>query len=139
MKTHELAAFLKELAEALGQLPDMELTSLPEILKGAAVYPAALIPVEEPKRTLGKVTPEDDIQRTLAKLSKREMLQLLDRANVRIRIRSKDSTNDAAKKIKAHLLKYPASAKQIQIALGKERSGLISQPLSKALETLLGN
>ena len=139
MRTHELAAILRELSVALSHLPDTDLTSLPEILKDSSTYQGSLGPVEPTKRRPRRSATTEDIHGTLATLSKREILELLDKANVSVKVRTKDSAKEAARKISTHLTEYPTSAKKIRLALRKQHPTLISQPLSKALDTLLGN
>ena len=139
MKTHELAAFLRELSAILSHLPDTELTSLPEMLRGSSVSQGTLVRVEETKRAPRSLTPSHNIYATLATLSKGEIVQLLNEAKLPIKIRSKDSAKDVAQKISTHLTRYPTSARKVRLALRKQRPALISEPLSKALGTLLGN
>ena len=141
MKTHELAAFLRELSAVLSLLPDTELTALPDMLKSSSIYQGTLVPAEETKRIQRNHAPSDNIYATLATLSKGEIVQLLSKANVSIDIRSKDSAKDAARKISTHLTRYPTLARSGQTCsvLRQQRPALVSEPLSKALETLLGN
>ena len=139
MKTHELAAFLRELSAVLSLLPDTELTSLPDMLKSSSIYQGTLVPAEETKRIQRNHAPSDNIYATLATLSKGEIVQLLSKANVSIDIRSKDSAKDAARKISTHLTRYPTLARRVRLVLRQQRPALVSEPLSKALETLLGN
>lgn len=139
MKTHELATLLRELSVVLGHLPNTELTSLPEVLKTSSTYQGSAAPVRETKRIPRSHAPSDEIDRTLETLSKREIVELVSEANLSIEIRSKDSAKDAARKISAYLTKYPTSAKKVRLVLRNQRPALTSEPLSKALETLLGN
>ena len=139
MKTHELATFLRELSAILSYLPDTELTSLPEMLKSSPISQGALVPAEGTKRMPRSHSPSDNIYETLVILSKGQIVQLLNEANVSVEIRSKDSAKDAARKIRTHMTRYPASARKVRQALRKQRPALISEPLSKALGTLLGN
>ena len=139
MRTHELATFLGDLSAALSHLPDVELTSLPEMLGGLSTYQETFLPIEEKKRTPRRNAHSDDLQETLAGLSKTELVELINKANVPVEIRKKDSAKYAARKISTHLTKYPVSARNVRLALRKQGPALTSKPLSKALETLLGN
>lgn len=138
MRTHELANFLKGLSEVLADLPDMEIMSLPKVVKKSLSQSVSLTSVEAARPMTRKNVSNTDIQKTLATLSKREILEILEKANITVSIRTKDSGKDVAKKIAAYLKIHPAAARQFGLVLEKQRPTLISQPLSKALETLLG-
>ena len=141
MRTHELAVFLKDLSDVLTHLPDTEITSLPEILKTTSDLRGAIPPAPVKVQPRAKLTSAsiDDITKTLATLSKREIVELVGESSLNISIRSKDSAKDVANKIKMHLIKYPDSSKRVNIILKRKHPVAISEPLSKALGTLLGN
>lgn len=141
MRTHELAVFLRDLSDVLTHFPDTEITSLPEILKPTSdlreeISPASVKASPRAKKTSASI---DGISKTLATLSKKEIVELVDESSLNVSIRSKDSAKDAANKIKRHLIKYPDSSKRVNIILKRKHPVAISEPLSKALGTLLGN
>ena len=74
MRTHELADFLKNLSVALSSLPDAELTSIPEMLKESSQKPSVAV---VPKGSASTSVSSEDFHRTLATLSKRDIVDLV--------------------------------------------------------------
>lgn len=141
MRTHELAVFLREMSDVLINLPDSEITSLPEVLQNSSTSNVdnSLISGKGPKRVKTTSAPVDDIFTTLATLPKKEIVKLVDESSLDVSIRSKDSAKDAANKVKRHLTDYPESSQQVNAILKRRHPPRISEPLSKAMRTLLGN
>ena len=141
MRTHELAVFLREMSDVLMNLPHSEIASFPEVLRNSALSKVddSLISGKGTKRVGLTSAPVDDLFTTLATLPKKEIVKLVDQSSLDVSIRSKDSAKDAANKIKRHLTDYPESSQQINAILKRRHPPKISEPLSKAMRTLLGN
>lgn len=146
MRTHELAVFLREMSDVLMNLPDSEIASLPEALRNSSnsnvddsFVDDSLNSGKGAKRAKITRAPVDDIFTTLVTLPKKEIVELVDQSSLDVSIRGKDSAKDAANKIKRHLTDHPESSQQVNAILKRRHPPRISEPLSKAMRTLLGN
>lgn len=143
MRTHELASILRSLSDALGHMPDTEITSLPEILKSSAIYEdqetTALPQVVEGSPSSKSNAAIDDIHQTLTTLNKKQVVALIDEAGIPVEIRSKDSAKAAARKVKVYLTYQPNATRKVRSILRRKHSVAVSEPLSKALGILLGD
>jgi len=141
MKTHEFASLLRDFADMLDHLPDTEITAFPEALRSLSMpqeenVPLPLTETEQPK---SRVSSDGDIFETLTTLPKKEIVAIIRDANVDIPIRVKDSGRDVALKIRTHLRRNPTVARKLRSNLKRRKTTVVSEPLSKALGTLLGN
>lgn len=144
MKTHELASFLRDLADVLSYLPDTEVAEFPAVLEKQLSPQETTVPMpipgaERPKKRTSPVNNTDDVVKTLYTLSKRDVVSIINELDLGISVRNKDSSKDVTLKIKSYLNRNPSAARKIRSILKKKHSSSISEPLSKALDTLLGN
>ena len=141
MKTHELASFLRALADVLNALPDTEIVAIPDFAHTASSPPNETVPLPIKATTSSKKpSPSvNEIYEILSTLKKQEIVAVAYAADLTISIRGKDSTKDAVRKVRNYLLSNPSAARKVKAALNCHQSAMISQPLSKALGTLLGN
>ncbi|MXY20378.1 MAG: hypothetical protein F4Y49_03475 [Dehalococcoidia bacterium] len=142
MRTHELASFLRDMADALSSLPDTELTALPEAVTMLMNSQARTAPLPIPETT---PLPEkhsssiEEIHTILITLTKQEIVSVVAESGLDIPFRGKDSAKDVAGKIRRYIGQNPDTIKNIRLSLNKQQSNLPTTPLSKALGTLLGN
>ena len=141
MKTHEFASFLRDLADALGRLPDTEMTSLPVLLQNLSLPKEQADPIPAPAtpRSKRESPIAEGIYKTLSTLKKHEIASIVQESGLPVQIRPKDSANNALSKVRRYLLENPHAVRTLRSTLSKHQPHLISQPLSRALETLLGN
>ena len=141
MRTHELASVLKGLSDVLNSMPDTEITSLPEMLKNSSIYQEPLVPNKGAERKLSaKVTASiNDVHATLTTLTKKDVVALIDEADIPVEIRSKDGAKDAARKVKTYLTTQPNATRKVKSIIRRRHSVTVSEPLSKALGILLGD
>ena len=142
MRTHELASVLRSLSDVLSYLPDTEVTSLAEVLKGTTIGQEDLAPpkVEEQKQPSAKINAAiEEIHQTLTTLPKKKIVELISEADIPVQIRGKDSAKDTAGKVRNYLTTNPSSTRKVNSILIRKHSTVVSEPLSKALGILLGD
>ena len=141
LKTHELASVLRGISDALNQMPDTEITSLPEMLKNASInqVPPSLPLVEKKKLSPRAAASIDEVHERLMALTKKEIVALIGEADIPVEIRSKDAAKDAARKIRTYLTTNPSSTRKVKSVLIRKHPSRVSEPLSKALGILLGD
>lgn len=139
MKTHELAKHLRILADTLSRFPDTNIASLSDLLTTINSTQQPLPLVKEPKAKKGRSESSNDSYNALKLLRKREVVELIESLALPIAIDSKDSSKYLTSKIRRHLNQYPSDMRRVNLFLRRKRPATTSEPLSKALETLLGN
>ena len=135
MRTHQLAALFRELADLLDLLPDADLQAVPgELLKLRSGAPASL-----PTKGSRKPARKDNLLEEIGVLPKHELMEFIEGLQLPILVRRKDSTVDVASKVKTLLQRQPDYRRKVGYFLRRRRPPGGSQPLSKALDTLFGN
>ena len=141
MRTHELASVLRGISDALSSMPDTEITSLPEMLKNTPIRQEPLVPSPGAEKKLSErvIASIEDIHETLGTLTKKEIVALIEEADIPVEVQSKDSAKTAARRVKTHLTAQPSAARKVKSIIRRRHSGMVSAPLSKALGILLGD
>ena len=141
MRTHELASVLRSLSDVLSYMPDTEITSLPDMLKNSSILEssAPLPQAGEKKLSARAAASIEDVHETLMTLTKKQVVALIDEADISVGIRSKDSAKDAARKVRNYLTTHPAETRKVKSIISRKHSVVVSEPLSKALGILLGD
>lgn len=127
MKTHDLAKALSTLAKILRAQPNVDLNEIDLTAK----QPHQKTPSSSKDEALAGLT----TLANLSKIEKREWIDLIEKNQLPINVRSRDANRDVIGKLLRHLEQNPESRKQLTEEAKK--STATSPQLSKALSILL--
>ena len=105
MKTHELAALLRYVVDRLASLPDFEITSYRQLLKDLA-SPQQRLPEPQTSRKRDGANVEILFE-ALRGLNKADVGVLISTLELPVTVRSRDSAEDLALKVRTYLSPNP--------------------------------
>jgi hypothetical protein len=125
MKTHAVAHFLQELAEALLECPDVEIKSIRDFIKREPVR----LQANEIKIGLSHLV-------ALSRVDRRQWMSLIDEYRFPIDVRSRDASRDILGKLLRYLEQNAEARERLSRGTSAE-SGKASPELLRALKVLL--
>ena len=128
MKSSQLAAILRQLADLVETLPESELASVSKALHGV---------LTKQGRNLGVQRRGGNLFNGIDLLSKRELAELIQAISAPLSFRSKDSQQDVASKVKTLLKKEPNYQRRVRNFLRHGRPTQGSPELESAFRSIL--
>ena len=128
MKSSQLVAILRQLADLVETLPESELASVSKALQGLLTNKG---------KTLGVQRRGGNLFSVIDLLPKRELAELIQAISVPLNVRGKDSQQDVASKVKTLLKKEPDYQRRVRNYLRHGRPTHGSPELESAFRSIL--